>query len=251
MILRTCTTLTILAAAAFSQTAGAPPSFDVASIKASQGRRGGMDMLGLNAIQVTPGSFTMWNSSLKTAIGWAYGVFEYQITGPGWAGEDRYDIVAKSAGPVSRDQLRSMLQSLLAERFKLAIHRETKEMQAYVLSVGKNGPKFSESKTEGDSDVTPDPKRMVVEVHRVDLRQLVHLLATTFQTPVIDQTGLRGRYDVSIDVTKYIPQSGERANPLDIIQTGLQQELGLKLESKKMPVDLLIIDHAEKAPVEN
>jgi Protein of unknown function (DUF3738) len=124
-----------------------------------------------------------------------------------------------------------MLQSLLPERFHLALHRQTKEMAAYVLILGNNGPKFRDSKAEGESDIQPDPKRMTVAVRRVPVAQLVELLWRFFQVPIIDQTGLAGRYDITIDIAKYIPQSGERVDPLEIIQTGLQGELGLKLDS--------------------
>jgi uncharacterized protein (TIGR03435 family) len=252
MMLRIGTTLTLLAAAVtLSRAADGPPTFDVASIKASPGGEGRGGPLPFNQIQATPGSLTMRKVTLKMAVAWAYHVFEYQVNGPDWTGSERYDIAAKATGPAGEHQLRQMLQTLLAERFKLEFHRQTKEMQAYLLEVGKNGPKFQESKSEGDSDVAPDPKRMVIEVHRMPIAQLVEILAKIFQTPVIDLTGLTARYDVSINAAKYLPQSGDRADPLSIIQTGLAEELGLKMEAKKYPVDLLIIDRAEKAPAEN
>jgi uncharacterized protein (TIGR03435 family) len=69
--------------------------------------------------------------------------------------------------------------------------------------------------------------------------------------PVVDATGLKGRYDLSVNVAKYLPQAGEKTDPVSLIQTALQEELGLKLEAKKVPLDLLIVDHAAKAPVEN
>ena len=229
-----------------------PPSFEVASIKTASGEgkgRGGNPFT--NPVKVTPGSLTMSGVTLKTSIAWAYHVFEYQITGSDWIGSDRYDIVAKAGSPATEAELRAMLQTLLAERFHLELHRQTKEMACYLLVVAKGGPKFQESKTEGESDIQPDPRRMSVAVRRVPVAQLVDLLSRMFQTPVVDLTGLTGRYDITLDIAKYIPQSGEKMDPLGIIQAGLQEELGLKMESKKYPVDLLIIDRAEKAPVEN
>jgi uncharacterized protein (TIGR03435 family) len=228
----------------------AAPSFDVASIKVSQPGRVGGNPFGDN-IKATPGSLTMRSSTLKACIAWAYHVFEYQVTAPDWAGSDRYEIVAKAAGPAAEPELRVMLQALLADRFHLTFHRQTKEMSAYLLVVGKNGPKIEESKSEGESEIQPDQKTMSIMVHRVPISQLVDVLSKVFQMPVVDTTGLTKRYDVTINVAKYIQQSGDRPDPLSIIQMGLQEELGLKLESKKVPLDLLIVDHAEKVPTEN
>ena len=244
-------TLFMAVVMAGQQPANAPPAFDVASVKPSApGRERGGSPFGDN-ITATPGSLTMRRVTLKECIAWAYHVFGYQVNGPEWTGLERYDIAAKASGPAKNDELRLMLQTLLADRFQLTLHRQTKEMQAFVLTVGKNGPKFHESKSEGDSVIQPDPKAMSITVQRVPISQMIDPLARMFQMPVIDQTGLTGRYDVTMNIAKYIPQNGERADPLSIIQTGLQEELGLKLEAKKMPVDLLIVDHAEKASAEN
>lgn len=225
--------------------------FDVAAIKLSApGRFGGNPMLGDN-IHFTPDSLTMRRVTLKDCVAWAYHVFSYQVSGPNGIEGDHFDIAAKSAGPASEQDLRAMLQSLLADRFQLELHRQVKEVQAFVLTVGKNGPKFHESKTQGDADIEPDQKTMSVQVHRVPISQLIDPLAHIFQMPVVDRTGLKGRYDVEISVAKYIPQAGDRPDPLSIIQTALEEELGLKLEAKKMPVDFLIVDHAAKTPTEN
>lgn len=228
------------------------PVFDVASIKVSPPGRseGGNPILGQN-IQAVPGSLTMRRVTFKACIQWAYHVFEYQVSGPGWMDLERYDIVAKASGPANEPELRVMLQALLAERFHLTLHRETKDMRVYVLSVGKNGPKFHESATEGEANIQPDQKTLSVAVRRVPIALLIDPLSRIFQVPVVDMTGMTGRYDVAIDVAKYMPQSGERPDPVSLIQTALQEALGLKLEAKKMPLDLLIIDGAERAPTEN
>lgn len=240
---------TVIAAAALGQTAEAP-AFDVASVKPGAG--GGREAFRRESIEATPGSVTMRNITLKSCIAWAYHVTTAQVTGPDWMGNERYDIAAKAAGPANEAQLRVMTQGLLAERFRVQLHRQTKEMPAYVLTVGKNGPKFQESKTDGEMAIDPDRKTMTVTAHRVPVSQLIDMLVRLYQMPVIDETGLTGRYDVSINAAKYIPQSGDRpSDPLSLIQDALQDELGLKLEARRMPVDLLIVDHAEKAPVEN
>jgi uncharacterized protein (TIGR03435 family) len=193
--------------------------------------------------------------SLKTAIRWAYHVLDYQVSGPDWIGFQRYDIAAKAAEPVTEDQLRQMLQTLLAERFKVALHRQTKELPAYVLVVGKNGPKVHKSTTEGESSIQPDRARMTVAVQRTPISQLVEVLATVLRAPVLDETGLRGNYDITVNLAKYIPTDRLAGDPpLDpfaLIMTGLQEELGLKLESRKVQLELVVVDRAEKIPTEN
>jgi uncharacterized protein (TIGR03435 family) len=257
----TFVTLTLAAAisAAFGQAGDAPaPSFEVASVKAAASGGGGERRLRQN-IQVSPGTVTMHGASLKSCIAWAWHVFDYEVSGPDWIDSQRYEITGKAAGAVAEDQLRQMMQGLLAERFKLAIHRQTKELSAYVLVPGKNGPKVQESKTEGETSIEPNQKQMSVTIQRAPVSQLVEMLSNVLRVPVIDQTGLKGRYDLTVNVAKYAadmaaqgksPDSGPM-DPLALISLILQEELGLKLESKKMPLDLVIVDHAEKAPVEN
>jgi uncharacterized protein (TIGR03435 family) len=243
----------LVSAAAFGQAAGVPPTFDVASTKVSQiGKAGGEGSRREN-IQVSPGSLNMRNVSLKSAIRWAYHVMDFQVNGPDWIANERYDIMAKAAGPAPDEQLRLMLQALLADRFKVAIHRQTKEMSAYALIVGKNGPKFHESQSDGESSLMPDQKTMKVVVQRTPMSQLVEMLGNVLRSPVVDLTELKGRYDITLELAKYIPDrsSTEPMDPLAIITRGLQDELGLKIEPRKLPIDLVIVDRAEKLPVEN
>ena len=233
--------LVLLAACAAGQ-----PAFDVASIRASEAR-------GQEFVQASPGSVIMRNISLRGCVKWAYRVMEYQVSGPEWMGFERFDISAKAGDAVGEDQLRLMMQTLLHDRFGLALHHETKEMQAYALVVAKGGPKFRESAEEGEMDFQPDKGRMAVKVARAQVGMLADILYNVLHAPVIDQTGLKGRYDVTIDIGKYIldkpPDSAMDITAMLI--NGLQEELGLKLESKKMPLDLLVVDRVEKKPVEN
>jgi uncharacterized protein (TIGR03435 family) len=242
-----------LAGVLFISAAAAQPVFDVASIRSSQIGKGGEGSRREN-IQASPGSLNMRNVSLKSSIRWAYHVMEYQVTGPDWLGFERYDIVAKANGPASEDQLRLMLQALLAERFKLTLHRETKDLQAYVMVVAKSGIKFHESQDSGEPAIERDKSMTAVHFKRVPASQVVDMLSNILHAPVINNTGFTGYYDATIDVAKYMqdhPASDSPADIMPILINGLQEELGLKLESKKMPLDLLIIDHAEKVPVEN
>ena len=254
--------LTILACHAFGQSTPPAATFEVASVRVSQTGKAGGEGSRRQSIQHSPDSVTMRNVSFRSAIRWAYNVMDYQITGPDWLNTERYDIAAKSAAEVTEDQLHQMMQALLADRFKLTLHKVNKELPAYVLVVAKGGPKFKESKTEGEPSIDPQPNRMVVAIQRTPISQLVEGLSNILRAPILDETGLKGKYDVTIDVAKYLPEMGKMGgdgggrggppiDPIPIIMTGLQEELGLKLESRKMPLDLLIIDHAEKVPTEN
>jgi uncharacterized protein (TIGR03435 family) len=238
-----------MAGAAWGQAA-----FEVASVKVNQlGKSGGEGSRREN-LQVSPGTVTMRNLSLRSTIRWAYHVFDYQITGPDWLGSERYDIIAKAKGPATEEEMRPMMQALLAERFKLTLHRQTKEVSAYVLVVAKGGPKFKESPGEGDPLLEPNQKTMSFSAKRVPISFMIDHLSDLFHAPIVDMTGLKGHYEVTIDVAKYMAEMQSHGDvppdPQALIVRGLQDELGLKLEPKKTSVDLLIIDGAEKLPVE-
>jgi uncharacterized protein (TIGR03435 family) len=179
-------------------------------------------------------------------------VKDFQVTGPEWLDSDHLDIAAKPSSTASEDQMRMMMQSLLADRVKLALHRITKETQAYVVVIGKGGAKLVESKSEGESDIQPDQARMQLTILRTPLSQLTDLLYNVLRTPVVDETGLKGKYDLNINVAKYVSMSSDGPpDPIGLIQTALQEELGLKLESRKVSLDMLVVDHAEKTATEN
>jgi uncharacterized protein (TIGR03435 family) len=242
-------TRSIFIALLMAEAASAQPSFEVASVRASPGEGNRHEN-----IQTSPDSLSMRNVTLKSAVRWAYHVMEYQVSGPDWMNFERYDISAKAAEPASEDELRLMLRVLLAERFKLTLHRESKELQAYVMVVAKGGIKFHESQGDGEPAFEPDKSLTSVRFKRIPASQIIEVLSKILQAPVINNTGLTGYYDATIDIGKYMqdrPASDSPADILPILINGLQGELGLKLESKKVPLDLLIIDHAEKVPVEN
>jgi uncharacterized protein (TIGR03435 family) len=263
------TLILFAAAAAFGQTADAPtPAFDVASVKASQpgqtgqpgpGGRGGGRGGRRDNIQVSPGTVTMRNISLKASIRWAWHVSEFQVSGPDWLESERYEITGKAPGPATDELLRLMMQTLLRDRFKLALHRQTKELAAYVLLVGKNGPKVQETKTEGEASIDINQRQLSVNVQRAPVSELIDMMSNLLRAPVIDMTGLTGRYDLTLNVAKYAGDLAARgqsidsapADPQALINMILQEELGLKLEARKMPLELVIVDHAEKVPVEN
>ena len=242
---------------ALSQPAAAPLAFDVASVKVdtagtNEGMgRGGMGH-GRENITPSPAGITMINVPLKSVIQWAYHIQPVQVSGPGWLDVDRYDVVAKAAGAVPEEQLRQMMQTLLAGRFKLAFHRESKEMQAYIITVAKSGLKIKESTSEGDMDMQPSGPATVT-IQRASVSRLAELLSGPFQAPVIDQTGLSGRYDFKLDLSGFLdPATPVGINDvIPIVIQAAQQQLGIKIDQKKVPIEMLMVDHAEKIPVEN
>ena len=247
--------LLLAAIAAYAQTAPAPDAaaFDAVSVKPAKPARG---MDGMPNIKATPGMVVVRNQSIRGCIAWAYRVMDAQVTGPDTLDSQRFDIVAKAAGPAGEDVTRVMMQAMLKERFKLEFHRQNKEMQSYVLTVGKNGFKPKESKTEGDMAMEPNQAAMSVTISRAPISQLVNMLGQIVRAPVVDNTGLTGRYDLTLNIAKYAADMAERGkemsmDPLALIVPILQEELGLKLESKKIALDLLVVDHVEKSPIEN
>jgi len=221
---------------------GATPAFEVASVRPNPA--------GGNRIEVTPGGLTITSATLATCIKWAYGVQDRQVSGAssavsGLLGSERYDIVAKSAGPVPDGQLRRMLQTLLAERFQLAFHKQTKEMQVYGLLVEKNGPKFRESQGDGDSKQQAKSK-LIRQWTWTTMTQFADVLSDAMETPVLDRTGLSAKYDFSLDLTPYLPTAGERPDIAAMMVTAIREQLGLKMESRRAPVDVIIVDHLEK-----
>lgn len=191
----------------------------------------------------------MRNVTLQSCIGWAYNVQDFQIAGT--LSADRFDIVAKAATPVTVPTLRAMLGTLLAERFQLSFHRETRKLSSLVLVVAKGGPKLRSSKEDGPGLLRPDRSAMVAQ--HATMSEFVGTLAGPLRTPVIDKTGLTGRYDFTVDLSPYFADAkpGQQPDVTVIIMSAMREQLGLNLESRKEPVEILLIDHAEKNPSAN
>jgi uncharacterized protein (TIGR03435 family) len=250
-----CLTILLLAAPLLAQQTATPPSFEVADIKpANPAAHDGKGRQVGNRIEV-------YGMTAKQFITAAYGVQENMITGaPKWTETDRYDLVAKAPDGTPPSMLRQMLQPLLADRMKLAMHREDKVMPAYVLTVGKRPLKIEQA-PGGRQDChweTIDGRLRRRICHNLSMdefaQQLPGLGGAGIDLQVLDQTGLKGSYNVQFDMG--IPGGGERrereggspapvvadAGP-DIFQA--LDQIGLKLESRKMPLQVIVIDHIE------
>jgi uncharacterized protein (TIGR03435 family) len=237
-----------------AQSTSPVPAFDVASIRSAAG--------GIRPeILTSPGSLIARNQSLQFLIQWAYDTPPFQITGPDWLNDNRFDVIAKAEGAGDDAKLRLMLQKLLADRFGVKTHSEQKEMQTYALTLAKTGPKFQQSPDDGPPDFVEGGNRGTLVAHRVTMSDLAAKISEPLRRPVIDETGLKGRYEIRIDVTAYMQgttgpgsgagEGGGQIDVMSVLFTALQQQLGVKLDSKKQNVDILVIDRAEKEPTEN
>jgi uncharacterized protein (TIGR03435 family) len=225
----------------------APPEFDAASIRPNSGAT--------MAALLNPGSLSYTNYTLADYICLAYGIQRYQLTQASSVSLDvfntRYDIVAKAGEPVPVPQVKLMLQSLLASRFGLTFHRETKELPAYILVVDKGGSRLKVSEDEGPTLV--EPKGDSLLYRRASMYYLAGMLSyfpSLGGRPVVDRTGLDGIYDFSMKA--FDPDGGARgfgSNPHGQIDERKDESLkamGLKLESQKASIEILVIDHVEK-----
>src|ERR1700677_3653306 len=244
-----------LLAAALSLTAihAQTPAFEVASIHLSQLAKAGGEGSKRNEIPHTPKSLTMRNVSFLDCLMFAYGVTEQQVTGPDWIMSERYDIAASTSDPVSRAELKHMLQPLLADRFQLVLHREMKTTPVYVLTVAKGGPRLQPSQSETGSNWRISGGAFVFEDTTMPelAQKLSQLLAVNGL--VIDQTGIAGSFDFSIRMAASDEIARKEAIHGDgpSIFTQIEHQLGLKLESRKLPIEVLYIDHALRIPTEN
>jgi len=185
----------VLSAAA--QTADIRPSFDAAVVKPSSAPDGGQDF------DTTTGYLVIKNMNLKSLVGRAYSVREDQVSGgPKWVEEDRFNVEGRAAGPAKGDALLLMLQSLLAERFQLDLHREQKPIPVYALVQDKGGMKVQADTAGGGSGWNGTRGKIVAQ--RVSLERLATGLARLLRTPVVDMTGAKGVYSFTLE---YAPES--------------------------------------------
>lgn len=265
-----------------------PPAFDAASLKPAPPIKGiGGIYLNGGPGSRDPGQFTYRGATLRGLLFRAYGLIDaqQQVTGPAWIDSDRFDLVAKIPAGATEAQFQIMLQNLLAERFKLVLHHETKLLRVYELVPGKNGPKVKESVDEPSRDAAagvPSNKqdrdgfpvvpagfsgqamhgdigpggqfRQNWVFRHQSMQDLAGMLTSFISRRTVDKTGLSGRYDFNL---WYEPQSasanagGGAANPGVSVFDAVEQQLGLKLVEAKDPFDLVVVDRAERTPAEN
>jgi uncharacterized protein (TIGR03435 family) len=228
------------------------PSFEVASIKPNL--TGG----GISSIRLTAGRVSMENVSLKKVILNAYGIpddREYMLDGPNWLLTEHFDIDAIFGANTPLPQVQLMIQTMLSERFKLALHRETRQLPAYSLIVAKNGPRIRPVGEDGQARTSGGNGHFTAT--KITMSKFADLIARQAGLPVVDATGLQGVFDFTLDWSPAadIKMSADAAAvPSDgkaSLFTALQEQLGLRLESGKGPVEILVVDRIEKTPTAN
>jgi uncharacterized protein (TIGR03435 family) len=246
--------LTFLGLTAFAQPAATTAIFEVASVRPSQ-RAAGPDYN--NQIMYTPVGLTARNATLKRLIAEGWHLQLSQVIGPGWINQTEYDIEARAPEGASREQMVLMLKGLLADRFGLKLHGESRPMRAYALVVAKDGPKIHP--VDPVPAIAPHPGSHF----RGDMRQFADLLTVQFsipapsdpsvpviglgpQIPVLNETGLQGTYEFSVDIKPELNTDGFTA-----WSRVLEDRLGLKIESRKGDVPVVVVDEAAKIPTGN
>jgi uncharacterized protein (TIGR03435 family) len=232
---------------------GQPPAFEVASIKANKSG------VSAGSVNMAPerGSFAATNAVALTLLMTAYNMFGDRISGyPAWMTTERLDVEAKSDHPVSRDEMLRMLQTLLADRFKLSVRSEMKDVPIYALVVAKGGPKLR----EGTGGLNGRGPKGEILYRNISMPFFVLGLAKVgLDRPVIDKTGLNGTYDFELLFTPESIRTAprrEEEGPAPLSTDGpsifkaLEEQLGLKLEPQKEPIEFLNVVHVER-PSEN
>ncbi len=217
---------------------------------------------------------------MRNLLMFAYGLEQDQISGPGWLGSEAYDIDATIAPGATKEQFNVMFQNLLAERFGLKVHHETRQFAGYELVIAKNGPKLKETdpattawnpadgppKAGKDKDGLPElppghvlmgtfstPVGTRISARGQPLSALLRSLGRLLKEPVNDQTGLTGKYDFNLTFSApnaAVPPDAQSERAPNVF-VAFEEQLGLKLVAKKLAIDVVVIDHLEKSPTEN
>jgi uncharacterized protein (TIGR03435 family) len=202
---------------------------------------------------VTHGHFRAQTGWVRGVIAWAHGVLSPQLRGgPSWIDTDLYDFDAKSDQDAGPEQIRAMIRTLLADRFTLVAHRETQALQTYTLVIGKNGSKMQEAK-QGTKNYINWTGSGQVEFTECNMLGLINVLSGVLGSPVNDETGLKGLYSFTLaftDPRAPQPPGAAEADARPSLFAAVQDQLGLRLESRKGPAEVLVIDHIER-PGEN
>jgi uncharacterized protein (TIGR03435 family) len=243
--------LLILAGLGYAQ-----PAFETVSIKPSTQKGLVRFQSGDPALSVDE---LVWRScSLQLLMLQAFDIQQYQLSMPGSMERYYFDLVAKLPQGTNRSQIPLMMQTLLADRFRLVIRREQKEKQVYELVVAEGGPKFHEAGTADPAGSDPDDefegmpggflfKPGRIQMKRQPIGNLVNTLTMAMQSskPVIDATGLKAKYDLTLTWTDQRSRGGENSNALSIA-AAIQSQLGLKLKEEKRPIEIIAVEHVRK-----
>jgi uncharacterized protein (TIGR03435 family) len=250
-MLRSFTIVSAIALSAWAQTAP-PPAFEVAAIKlsASGQRRANQ--------HTSQGEVLMKNYSLKQYVEMAYDARDFSFSGPDWLETVRFDITAKPPAVwSSKDQFGPMLQNLLAERFKLVVHRESKVMPAFALVQAKGGIKLKPVANPDGGNSSNNNGKYVASP--VTMREFADFLSRQLNSPVVDKTEAPGSFNFTLEFSVDEVRPGEVKpgndrppdNAAPSIYTALPEQLGLRLVSQKLPVEVVVVDHMERVPTEN
>jgi uncharacterized protein (TIGR03435 family) len=236
-----------------------PAAFEAASVKPNRGT-GKRD----RTRSIEPGRITYMDASLGELIATAYDVKRYQISGPDWivsqSSAVSFDVVATTGKPVPPEELKRMLGPLLVERFHLAFHRETRELPAYALLAAKSGPKLQDPGDGGPSAISPLPDGSV-SFRNYTVGSLADWLSLLpgVGRPVLDRSGVLGSFSFHANLFNVEKGAGPAAvkrafvdsEAAETLRITLPEQLGLRLEGLKAPIEILVIDHADRAPAEN
>ena len=230
-----------LAGTVFAQSSDNRPAYEAASVKlnTSADPHSGSD--------ASKGQIVMTNLTLQRLIERAYGVKPTQVSGPSWLADVRVDIMAKFPPDTKDSDHPQMLRTLLEDRFKLSVHRETKELPGYALLVAKGGFKLKPVDAE-DNDTRHQGGRIeTLSAKATSMATLADLVSRYLNTMVIDKTGVDGAYN--FDLRWATDQ--QNADDVPTLPVALQETLGLRLQAQKVPVDVIVVDHVERVPTEN
>ena len=249
----------VLLLAALAAAQAQPVRFEVASIKpsapdvssvSSRGGPGSRD----------PGRWTCRNLSLTNLVTTAFDLRAFQLGAPDWMENERFDVTAKIPAGATKEQFGRMMQNLLVDRFGLRYHHEQKEVQGFELVVAKNGPKLDRrpAPPEGFAAMPPgmagmatDGVRTRSQWLRTPMDRFAAVLSHFAGRPVVDATGLTGRYDLALYWVTDLGAAAESDPAGPGLFTALQEQLGLKLQPKRVVIPILVVDHMEKRPTEN
>jgi uncharacterized protein (TIGR03435 family) len=229
----------------------ARPQFEVASLKPGQPLLG--DKIYTNLGSLSHGTLTLTNTSLADCLRYAFGLTSNdQLAGPDWVKSKvvRFDIVAKAPADTPLARIRLMLQTLLTERFRLALHREQKDLSYVALIIGKKGPKLRDAVPDSDASGNKFLIGQIASNH-ISTNTLATLFSRFTGQTVIDMTGLEGSYDLKLEWTPENAGASTDGDSGPSLFAAVEQQLGLKLEVRKGPLEILVIDHAEREPVQN